>query len=910
MDRKSGACEAACVRVALLILAVVGMFGAPLAGAPPPNDDLASAWPLATGVPTRIAEGTGSLEEGEQQYAFPETQWFRWTAPRTGWHRALLDGSPLFVTVWASPTAPADFHNLRLMSYRDPWEFSGFFHAEAGQDYFIRLEFIPNPSAELVVGPTWEPELPLLVAVTLQPSAGLDAGQGEVEVVGEMQFLDDGNPLLETVYLLNPEGTPVDEDTPVPVTVGTSPGVRAWTFRLRVPQGSKAGHYGLVARLGNVQDPSFRVYYRSWRPLEPGFDILRVGAYQLGFPLDCLDGVDVVNTSSPTPAPALQAVSTVVGIPDPDDGLAPFEVLADFRAGPPVEEVELLISYPGEWDSDYARADLTEPGGGGLWRAEVLLRCTEYERPFHAAVVARGPDGSLRAWGWRSSPQPWNEGRVPADPLLVHWSPVQPFPGGQSADFVLPAVTGLDTEGPIIELLAPPQDTVIDLAGSLAARTVNYSVRVTDARSGVAYVGESFHSGPSAGAGELERVSGDENSGVYEGTVVIDPWEREEGPFVDLLTAVDNRGKSTPFEVRLELVASGVRLTSLDRDPGGGRPGHVSVTPNGPYYPQGSQVTFTAHPAPGFVLHEWGNHGGDDNPLEVQARCELLLIPTWRCPLDLLAGEMASEAGLLSLAGSPSGSWAVHDRAPAGFRTLVATGVGQPGEVVLEASLDGPCRLQHVVGVSGSNDLHFEVRVEGGWQALRPSLSGSTGAAQVILDIPPGRRQIRWRAPNPWATDDKIATLHSFEVSRPDSLDDWIAFHGLDEGMSHPLATPANDGIPNILKHAFRMDLTRRYAGNSRYFTPGSSVGGLPVWSVDTSGLVPVLQLHYLRRTEGLLVRYRPQFSSFAGSRGGWEDAVRAEMVEPLGDGWESVTVKDAPPLGAGSRFGRVKIEE
>lgn len=129
---------------------------------------------------------------------------------------------------------------------------------------------------------------------------------------------------------------------------------------------------------------------------------------------------------------------------------------------------------------------------------------------------------------------------------------------------------------------------------------------------------------------------------------------------------------------------------------------------------------------------------------------------------------------------------------------------------------------------------------------------------------------------------------------------------GLPAYLSRPFDVPFDDGITNLEKYAFNMDLG---APDVRAMQPGSNQG-LP-WAgvVETSGGngEKEFRLEYLRRRNSGLY-YIPQISTDL-SEGSFDSAAGDETVTPVNDQWERVVlVTELDPAQAPKGFARVSV--
>lgn len=183
-----------------------------------------------------------------------------------------------------------------------------------------------------------------------------------------------------------------------------------------------------------------------------------------------------------------------------------------------------------------------------------------------------------------------------------------------------------------------------------------------------------------------------------------------------------------------------------------------------------------------------------------------------------------------------------------------------------------------------------------------------------------------WAAPtNPTVTNEAqllvfISQLIGEDLppAAPPTLREWATQNGLSLEQSAPDASPAGDGISNLLKYAFNMQALESYTGTAAIMAPASpgsplsgGNSGLPVVYTADDGR---LEIQYVRRRNASgSVTYQAQFSSNLTSA--WEPAtgtetvVRGDTDSSLGTEWERVTVRDTAPASTPTtRFARVKV--
>ena len=100
-------------------------------------------------------------------------------------------------------------------------------------------------------------------------------------------------------------------------------------------------------------------------------------------------------------------------------------------------------------------------------------------------------------------------------------------------------------------------------------------------------------------------------------------------------------------------------------------------------------------------------------------------------------------------------------------------------------------------------------------------------------------------------------------------------------------ATPLGDGVKNILKYAFNMNLA---ASDVRVLVPGTGTVGLPSIVLEGTGPIRTLKVEYLRRkNSGLL--YQPKWSPSLNPAGFVQLAGTTNVVD-IDTGWERVILR------------------
>lgn len=130
----------------------------------------------------------------------------------------------------------------------------------------------------------------------------------------------------------------------------------------------------------------------------------------------------------------------------------------------------------------------------------------------------------------------------------------------------------------------------------------------------------------------------------------------------------------------------------------------------------------------------------------------------------------------------------------------------------------------------------------------------------------------------------------------------------MDEAVAGPDADPDGDGLSNLLEYALGGDPgvaadVHPRSGEPIRVRPGTvAVGG-----------ARHVTLEFHRRTRGLdagttaEVSYAVEWSDSLEA-GEWTAGGETVSVTDLGDGWETVVIRDPRPVGPGRRFGRLRV--
>jgi hypothetical protein len=187
-------------------------------------------------------------------------------------------------------------------------------------------------------------------------------------------------------------------------------------------------------------------------------------------------------------------------------------------------------------------------------------------------------------------------------------------------------------------------------------------------------------------------------------------------------------------------------------------------------------------------------------------------------------------------------------------------------------------------------------------------ISGPSGSSAFTLRFTPtgsGLKSATLSIPNNDG-DENPFVIHLTGTATTASalLTSTITAAGLTGNDALPTATPFNDGVENLLKYAFNMNLAGPDAST---LPPGTGTSGLP--SITTPDAAPpgTLRFEFLRRKGSGLI-YTPQKSTTLNGPG-WSPLSAAPVVASINDQWERVVYTEAPaPVPAPACFGRVSV--
>ena len=115
-------------------------------------------------------------------------------------------------------------------------------------------------------------------------------------------------------------------------------------------------------------------------------------------------------------------------------------------------------------------------------------------------------------------------------------------------------------------------------------------------------------------------------------------------------------------------------------------------------------------------------------------------------------------------------------------------------------------------------------------------------------------------------------------------------------------ATPFGDGVGNLLKVAFNMDLT----GSDSSVMEAGGTSGLPTYLIDDSGAQTVFKVEFVRRKSSGLT-YTAMKSTTLSS---FVPMTGATTVTDINGLWERVVVEEpCDPMTTPKCFSRVQVE-
>ena len=131
-----------------------------------------------------------------------------------------------------------------------------------------------------------------------------------------------------------------------------------------------------------------------------------------------------------------------------------------------------------------------------------------------------------------------------------------------------------------------------------------------------------------------------------------------------------------------------------------------------------------------------------------------------------------------------------------------------------------------------------------------------------------------------------------------------LSSSGLGGDDASPSAIPFGDGVENLLKYAFNMNLS---GPDTRLLTPGTGTAGLPSVGLTGSGASTMMRVEYLRRKGSGLI-YTPKKSNTL-TPGSFVPMTSSPVVTSIDADWERVVVEEpANPALLPASFAIVEV--
>lgn len=132
----------------------------------------------------------------------------------------------------------------------------------------------------------------------------------------------------------------------------------------------------------------------------------------------------------------------------------------------------------------------------------------------------------------------------------------------------------------------------------------------------------------------------------------------------------------------------------------------------------------------------------------------------------------------------------------------------------------------------------------------------------------------------------------------------WTANSGLRAAAADPMAVPFRDGVPNLIKYAFKMNGA---AADNRVLAANTGTTGLPLFRLDRTDGNAWFEVQYLRLRSGELA-YQPKVSTDLVRYTPMTGSVSVTTVDAE---WERVTQRMAVDLAVTPRlFGIVEVSQ
>lgn len=255
---------------------------------------------------------------------------------------------------------------------------------------------------------------------------------------------------------------------------------------------------------------------------------------------------------------------------------------------------------------------------------------------------------------------------------------------------------------------------------------------------------------------------------------------------------------------------------------------------------------------------------------------------------------VAGQASVLNIAQWDGTQWSGLGSGLNGFRT---TALAVAGENLYAAGF-----FTHAGGVPAS----YVAKWNGtDWSSLGSGLGGFQGATGAWKDFSLAASSYYLFVGGPVTTaGGKISpSLARARISTPESdvYSSAVSAAGLSGTASLTESMPFGDGVSNLIKFAFHLDLS---GPDFHFLTPGTGTSGLPVITCLTNVSPAKLRFEFVRNTVNGLV-YSPVKSD---SLNNWVPLSSTPVVEAIGGSWERVVYLEDIPTHQQKIMGSVRV--
>ena len=270
----------------------------------------------------------------------------------------------------------------------------------------------------------------------------------------------------------------------------------------------------------------------------------------------------------------------------------------------------------------------------------------------------------------------------------------------------------------------------------------------------------------------------------------------------------------------------------------------------------------------------------------------------------------AVDAPLLALSTPGAPSWYPQTTvASAGGDAACSGVVGHGQNSVMETTVNGSGTMNFTWQVSSQSNADWLEFWLDGVRQFR--ISGSMAWEQRTVTITGGGwHLLQWQyiKDNSGTAGSDAGWVDAVEWT-PDggSFAAWLSQHFTTEELNNPLisgpnATPHNDGVANLLKYAFNMNVG---GPDVRTLTPGTGTSGLPSITQPTSG---IFRFEFLRRIGSGLI-YTPQKTGDISLPNSWAPLTDTPTIISIDATWERVIYEEPYDAATTPRcFGRVRV--